>query len=138
MKILIAVPLPEYVSNSFYSNLIEIISHTKKHLKNLDELSYSTKSGVRTDKNRNVLIDEALQGGFDYVLWLDADMVYPADILVRYFENPFNIIGCVYFKRKYPYHPVVYVDGTNPIKPYKMVDPTSLIADKVYEVDGLG
>lgn len=138
MKILIAVPLPEYVSNSFYSNLIEIISHTKKHLKNLDELSYSTKSGVRTDKNRNVLIDEALQGGFDYVLWLDADMVYPADILVKYFENPFNIIGCVYFKRKYPYHPVVYVDGTNPIKPYKMVDPTSLIADKVYEVDGLG
>lgn len=138
MKILIAVPLPESVSNSFYSNLIEIISYTKKNLKGLKDLSYSTKSGVRTDKNRNVLIDEALQGGYDYVLWLDADMVYPVDIIVKYFEHKFKIIGCVYFKRKHPYHPVLYVNGTNPVKPYKMVDPTKLEPNKIYEVDGLG
>lgn len=138
MKILIAVPLPESVSNSFYSNLIEIISYTKKHLPGLEELSYSTKSGVRTDKNRNVLIDEALENNYDYILWLDADMVYPVDIIVKYFQQPFKIIGCVYFKRKYPYHPVLYVNGTNPIKPYKMVDPTKLEPNKIYEVDGLG
>lgn len=138
MKILIAVPLPESVSNSFYSNLIELISYTKKHLKGLEELSYSTKSGVRTDKNRNVLIDEALQYDYDYVLWLDADMVYPVDMIVKYFDHKFKIIGCVYFKRKYPYHPVLYVNGTNPIKPYKMVDPTKLEPNTIYEVDGLG
>lgn len=84
------------------------------------------------------MIEKALQAGMDYILWLDADMSYPADIVCKYMEHKFDVIGCIYFKRKHPYDPVLYVDGTNPVKPYKMVDPTSLPKDTVVEVDGLG
>lgn len=139
MKILIAVPLPEHVSNTFYSNLLEIINYTRHNLKDLEDLQYQTATGVRTDKNRNKLIDMAMNAGMDYILWLDADMVYPVDIIVKYFEQaPFDIIGCCYFKRKPPYDPVLYINGDNPLKPYKVIDPTSLPQNTIIEVDGIG
>lgn len=138
MKIAICVPMPVHVPHAFIRSLIEIISYTKQNLPELTELSYLDQTGVRTDKNRNIMIDKALKAEMDYILWLDADMVYPADIVCKYMEHKFDVIGCVYFKRKHPYDPVLYVDGTNPVKPYKMVDPTSLPKDTVVEVDGLG
>lgn len=138
MKIAICVPMPVHVPHAFIRSLIEIISYTKQNLPELTELSYLDQTGVRTDRNRNVMIQKALEAGMDYILWLDADMVYPADIVCKYMEHKFDVIGCIYFKRKHPYDPVLYVDGTNPIKPYKMIDPTSLPKDTVVEVDGLG
>lgn len=114
------------------------MSYTRNNLEGLDDLLYLDQTGVRTDKNRNVMIKACLENNIDYILWLDADMVYPQDIVCKYFEHEFDIIGCVYFKRKHPYDPVLYVDGTNPIKPYKMVDPTTLEPDTITEVDGIG
>lgn len=139
MKLAIAVPMPEHVSNSFIRNLIEIITYTSKNLEDLEELSYIDRGGVRTDKNRNVIIKEIMEKGMDYVLWLDADMVYPKDIVIRYMEHaPFDIMGCVYFKRKYPFDPVMFVDNDNPEKPFRMVDPLKIPENTIIEVDGIG
>ena len=79
------------------------------------------------------------KGDIDYIMWLDDDMLYPHDIIIRYLENDPEIIGCLYFKRAEPFSPIGYMSGKNPTKPYNAIEPQSIPSDKdVIEVDALG
>lgn len=140
----IGIPTPDVVNANFsIGNLQGIISHTREHLKDVGEIILCYQSGVRTDRNRNIILDKFIESGkngkrIDYVLWLDADMIYPHDIICKYLEGDFDIMGCLYFKRAEPYAPVAYFKGKNPLKAFNAVNPLSIEEDKVYEVDALG
>jgi len=137
MKIAVAVPTPEHVPAIFARNLIGIITSAIKDFPD-DDIVYIDKGGVRTDKNRNIMLKALLENDVDYVLWLDADMIYPTNIIKKYMEHKFDVIGCLYFKRSAPHDVVAYVDSTNPVKPYRMIDPRLLPEDTVIKVTGLG
>lgn len=138
MNIAIAAPLPNTIPQDFPRTLTGIINYTKNNLKGLDELHYVDKSGVRTDRNRNIMLEEMMKRDIDYVLWLDVDMIYPHDIICKYMEHDFDVMGCLYFKRAEPFSPIGYVKGDNPSKPYKPLDPRLIPKDTVIEVDALG
>lgn len=81
----------------------------------------------------------------DFILHLDADMIYPPDIIERYLEanelEKIDIIGCYYFKRANPYNPIAYIlnDGDDKVtKPYRQMMPQFVERGKIYECDGLG
>lgn len=140
MNIAICVPSPDFIHPEFaLENLPHIISYTKSNLKETDNLTLLYQTGVRTDRNRNLMLKRLLEDDIDwnYVLWLDADMIYPIDIITTYLKEDFDIIGCMYFKRVYPYAPVAYMKGDNPLKPFKNVNPRET-GWGVYRVDGLG
>lgn len=147
MHILIAIPSPENVNNEFaLGNLPEIVNRTKREFPDI-KISIAHHVGVRTDANRNHILKEALKDKtIDYILWLDSDMIYPAEIIVRYLDSvnlgqKIDVIGCLYFKRSYPYQPIAYEfnDGEDKnIKPYKTILPSAIKDDTIYEVDGLG
>lgn len=140
----IGIPTPDVVNANFsVGNLQGIISHARKNIKDLGEIIVCYQSGVRTDRNRNIILDKFIESGekglhIDYVLWLDADMLYPHDIISKYLEKDFDVMGCLYFKRAEPYAPIAYIKGKNPLKPFKPINPLNIESDKVYEVDGLG
>lgn len=129
--------MPDMIPPDFVGNLLGIMAYTRNHLPNLEQLDYAYKTGVRTDRNRNVILEQALTQDFDYILWLDADMLYPHDIICKYLERDFDIMGCLYFKRAEPFEPIGYVKGTKPGK-YKPLDPRLLPPNEVIEVDALG
>lgn len=136
MRILIGLPTPETVSSNFsLKNLPEIIADAKQRYKDI-ELFVMYKTGVMTSSNRNYIVSHALENDMDAILWLDTDMIYPADIIYALWEAQKDIIGSIYVKRSPPYDPIVYVKGDNPNKPYRVVDPYSLKG--ITEVDGLG
>lgn len=142
MKIAIAVPAPENVPISFTNNLIGIITEAQK-TEGVERVDFHYSTGVRTDKNRNTLIQNILETDATHILWLDADMIYPADILRQYvtLKPDLDIMGCLYFKRSYPFDPIAYVRNDNPEKPFRWLDPRKVneVDDKtVIEVDGLG
>lgn len=148
MHILIGIPTPEYAQTDFaLGNLQDIISYTKQRFPKW-KISTSYKYGTRTDSNRNFILQKAIEDGtVDYILWLDSDMLYPASIIERYFDTTtdlklgIDVIGCLYFKRTYPYDPIAYQfnEGEDKdIKPYKTILPSTLKEDTVYEVKGLG
>lgn len=139
MKILIAVPMPDAVAPAFISNLIGIVTKTMRDFPD-DEVFFAYKTGVRTDKNRNVLIQRAMENDVDYILWLDADMIYPLDIVSTYMKEDFDIIGCLYFKRLEPYDPIAYIKNpdTSMDTPWLSLSPAKLPQNTVLEVDGLG
>lgn len=138
MNIGIGIPSPECVPAEFaLDNLPSIIAHTKNHLNTGDNIYLSYQMGVRTDRNRNMILQRFL-GKVDYVLWLDVDMLYPHDIITKYLEHDFDVIGCLYFKRSSPYDPVAYLENKNSEKPFLAMEPRRIEKDKVYEVGGLG
>lgn len=140
MKIAIGVPLPDMVMKEFLQNIIGIITTTSK-LPQVDEVHYFDSSGVRTDRNRNTILQKIIEKmpDVDYILWLDADMLYPFDMVEKYIKDgEFDIMGCLYFKRSFPYDPVGYMKSNNPMKPYKNLVPDQLPKDARMVVDGLG
>lgn len=141
---MLGIPTPEYIHNEFaLGNIPDIVSYTRSKFPDW-KITIAHRDGVRTDANRNHILQKAIEDGtVDYILWLDADMLYPANILERYFESlnfdeSLDVIGCLYFKRSFPHHPVAYMFSGLETKPYKTILPSVIRDDIVYEIDGIG
>jgi glycosyltransferase involved in cell wall biosynthesis len=66
---------------------------------------------------RNDLVGRALDMGVDWILWVDSDMTFPRDALLRLLKRGKDIIGATYLKRVPPYDTLgafVPVDGPAP------------------------
>jgi len=60
---------------------------------------------------RNLLAREAIESGADRVLWIDSDMVFGEDLMVRLGEDlddGWDMACGLYFKRELPVTPVIY------------------------------
>lgn len=141
MKLLLGMPTSTEVDAQFaLENLPAIISYTKKRFPQL-ELKSSFKTGVRTDSNRNWILNEALKANVDYILWLDTDEIYPHNIVEKLLLAKKDIVGTCYYKRTPPYSPVVYVDNSDAnkiVSPYRPIDIPFIPRGKVLEVTGIG
>ena len=62
--------------------------------------------GQDTAEARNSMTKTALDNGADYLLWVDADMIFPPDALVRLLNRNVDIAGTEYRRRAPPYAPV--------------------------------
>lgn len=68
-------------------------------------------SGAAVHEARNVLAREAVEEGCARVLWLDSDMVFDDDLLIRLGEDldaGWDMVCGIYFKRRLPVTPVIY------------------------------
>jgi hypothetical protein len=69
--------------------------------------------GCYIEDNRNGCIEYALNMGipFDWVLWIDTDMIFPGDALLRLMAHDKDIVGANYRQRTPPYkHTGIYKD----------------------------
>ena len=60
---------------------------------------------------RNILAKQALEGGFDRILWLDSDMRPPRDLMRRLsadMDDGLQFVCGMYFKRRLPLEPAIY------------------------------
>lgn len=60
---------------------------------------------------RNLLAREAIESGADRVLWIDSDMVFQDDLMIRLGEDldaGWDMVCGIYFKRELPVTPVIY------------------------------
>jgi hypothetical protein len=132
----IGLPSPSQVDVEFaFGNLPQIMAHAKKCGY---KISLLYKTGVRTDSNRNYILNEFLQiEDITHILWLDVDEIYPFDIIQKLVEADKDVIGTVYFKRNKPHDPVVYIKNGKTDLPYTPVD-LSASPRKPLEVDGIG
>ena len=65
---------------------------------------------------RNMLAREAIDSGADRVLWIDSDMVFEDDLMLRLgkdLDAGWDMVGGIYFRREVPTSPLVYrmIDG---------------------------
>lgn len=106
MKILIAVPCMDTVPAPFAQSLAML-----KKPEDAD-CSLAMQMGSLIYTSRNDLAQRAIQMEADYVFWLDSDMVFEPDILIRMLktirENDLDILTGLYFRRVRPYSPVLF------------------------------
>ncbi len=62
-------------------------------------------SGAYVEQNRNGIVQYAMNTGieFDWLFWMDTDMIFPPDTLLRLIAHDKDIIGCNYRTRTPPY-----------------------------------
>lgn len=107
MKILIAIPCMEHVPVPFVESLMSLRHPEGAHVE------------VRFHKNslvydaRNLLAIHAIKEEFNYVLWLDSDMIVPKDALIQLIDDieldlSARMVTGLYVKRTFPTAPVIY------------------------------
>ena len=88
---------------------------------------------------RNLLAREAIDSDSDRVLWIDSDMVFGDDLMLRLGEDldkGYDMVGGIYFRREIPTSPLVYrvIDGkTGEAKVW-----TDYPRDSLFECAGFG
>ena len=137
MKTMIAVPCMDMVQTNFMESMMGLISAGDC------QVSY-TKSSLVYDA-RNMLASKALNGCFDRILWLDSDMVFRPDLLIRLakdMDEGREMVSAVYFKRKPPFTPICYKTleySEHDNKPaYKLEPYLDYPKDDVFQAAGCG
>jgi hypothetical protein len=104
MKTLIAVPSHDMVHAEFTRCLME--------LDKPEGTGFALLAGTLIYTARNVIAHKAVEAGFDQVLWLDSDMIFPSDTLLRLSEEmqwpDVDFVTAVYHTRRPPFHPCIY------------------------------
>lgn len=104
MKILIAVPCMDQVPAPFAQSLAM--------LQKVGDCVLAMQMGSLIYTSRNNLATRAIQSEADYIFWLDSDMVFDPDVLIRMMDtlkkNKLDILTGLYFRRVPPYSPVLF------------------------------
>lgn len=134
MKTLIAIPCMDQVPALFAQSLA--------CLKMVGECQIAFQMGSLVYTSRNELAKFAIKNEFDYVLWLDSDMVFDDDILERMMktmqDNGLDFLTGLYFRRTMPYTPVLFNELTLKTVGWKFSDFEELPEHGLFEVGGCG
>lgn len=112
MKVAVCIPVYGNPESVFLQSLVSMISHTYE-AKLTDEQgepipvqieTFVVSSSLLTE-GRHRLAAEATLYGADYLLWCDADHVFPPDAFCRLWSRNVDIVGCNYPRRITPTAP---------------------------------
>lgn len=109
------------VDNSRTKDFYEEIRHIRGLSVFYDDTG-EEKNMMRVVHSRNVILDYAIENGYDYLLMLDCDVMVPANVLIRLLGHGKDIVSGLYFN-------IFNIGGQNKLLPvaYKAVP------EKVFE-----
>ena len=116
-KTLIAVPSHDYVHADFTRCLME--------LDRPEGTGFAMITGTLVYTARTLIANKAVELGFDRVLWIDADMTFKEDALIRLSEDidqGLDMVCGIYFTRKPPVLPSIHRYLKWEVKPDGWVD----------------
>lgn len=104
MKTFIAIPCMESTPSLFTQSLAM--------LQRVEDVVVGMEMGSLVYEARNNLARAAIQAEADQILWLDSDMVFTPNFLIRMNDvahrNKIDFLSAMYFRRKPPFTPVVF------------------------------
>src|SRR5688572_26740832 len=123
LKIAICIPCYGNPEALFMQSLVAAVSH-------FYEAKLTTSTGEEYDKSvevlivqssmltesRHRLVAEAMNVGADYMLWCDADHVWPRDAICRLWARNVQVVGANYARRCKPTAPTAAKIVTNDLK----------------------
>ncbi len=78
------------------------------------QVNISNLEGSMITKQRNDLVETALKWKQDYILFIDCDLVFPPDSLLKLLKHDKDIVGATYNKRVPPYETLGKLAGDRP------------------------
>lgn len=109
MKILIGIPTVGGVHPEAYDNRLEMALYLGRVEKERGfEFDLAVTGRLLTPIARENLARRAVEGGYDYLLFIDDDMLTPLDLFFKLYKHQKDIVGALAFTRHYPHRPVIY------------------------------
>lgn len=100
----IAIACQDMVHASFARCLASLVGTTMASVPGI-QLGIQMVKGTLLPDSRNDLVRKALEREWTHILWLDSDMVFPKDALLRLLAHDAAIVGCNYPTRRTPIKP---------------------------------
>lgn len=105
-KVMICVPTMDKVDASFFASVLGL-RYDGGH-----RYAWNVKSNSMVYDARNAFALEAINGKYDYLVFLDSDIVMEPDTVIRLVEDieqsGADLVTGIYFKRRLPTAPVIY------------------------------
>lgn len=105
VRIAICVPSHDRVPAKFAYDLGRMMGYLGTIVgaeQGIEGVSLNFVTGTYVHSARQELAEAALSSGADYVLWIDSDMRFPKDALVRLLQRGESVVGINYAKRGLP------------------------------------
>jgi len=83
---------------------------------------------------RNEIVKKAILYGAEYLMFLDDDMVYPEDVLIRLYNHQKDYVSALAYQRLEPFNPCIYKDKDSDGK----LIPHLALKEGLVEVDATG
>lgn len=90
--------------------------------------------GSLTSLARNTIVDIALSNECSHIMFLDTDMTFPKDTILKLINHDKDIVGGLYFERYHPYRPAVFWKDNDD----EYVLPNNIPENKLIECDAIG
>lgn len=137
LKYLVAIPCFDTVYTDFMLSLLNLQRVGQCYLQ-------VVKSSLIYDA-RNKLAKHAIDGGYDRVLWLDSDILFESDLMIKlaeHLDNGLEYVSGLYFKRQYPTEPVCFQNIVQNYEGEELVTKANIYRnypkDQLFEVDATG
>lgn len=124
MRTLIAIPCMDEMDSGFVQCLVDM-----KHVGDVETMILS---GSLVYEARERLAGIAVDGEYDYVLWLDSDMMFPSTLMLDLIAQDKDFISGVAAARRPPYNPCIFRQTD------KGLDFIKDFGDRLLEIDGCG
>lgn len=124
MKVKVGIPARDTVMTGFAHSLAMLVGASSRE-PGL-ELSVYTSSGTLICDQRNQIAKAALESDCDWVLYLDSDMRFPPETLLRLLERNVPIVSANYSSRRAPAEPIAFKSIGTLEKLYTEEDSTGL------------
>lgn len=134
-KVLICLPSAREPKAGTLFDLAKLVNTTRDMLPDV-KISFATGSSSLIHDLRRDLVNDGLEAGADWLLFLDDDMRFPPDALVRLLKHRRDIVGCNYVTRSIPPRPTAKLIDDSHMR-FTMV-PTLETDTGLAEVDALG
>lgn len=101
-KIAIAIATHDYVPAQFMYDLASMVMYTTARLPDDVEFGINMVSGTYVHSARQELLEALVEQGVTHMLWLDSDMRFPRDSLIRLLKHNVPLVGINYSTRQIP------------------------------------
>ena len=105
IKVSVCVPCRDQLHSAFAFDLAKLVQHCAGI--GLDVVPHFS-LGTLIVNQRDQLAEMALDAGSTHILWLDSDMIFPADTIQQLLAHDKSVVAGNYVTRQYPHKTVAY------------------------------
>ena len=102
-----------YLPQAFVTSLIQLYQYTKQYVPQV-EMRFVKACAV--NEMRNLSVQLAIEGNFDYLIQLDDDHIYEEDTIIKLISHDLDIVTVPTKQRVIPFNPTQYRKFKNPIR----------------------
>lgn len=101
VKVMIAIPTQEFARRADFYDYVNMLEKP-------EETVMTVSHGQSPARNRNIMIEQALNNDCTHILFLDDDMAFKPNLLNQLLAHDKDMVSGVYLMRNYPHFPVFF------------------------------